>query len=120
MKRKELKNVVELIKDMRYNAKNGFNVGDYNFTIRYKDGTVIIVYAEEILDTKFSLNLKNIKYAVYEDGDDAIDSEGKSWLRDFLGYKNGTSLEELNELIFDNGCMAVEKWNEYVNYMLYA
>lgn len=80
-------------------GKRDWYIEDESFFFRYKDGTVIYVNCLDNEDTVKSVDLRRVIYMVVEDGDDAIDSMGKSWSKDFK--------------------QDVDLWNAYRNDMLY-
>lgn len=106
-KRERIADMVGYVRQHIENAGYGYDIADDSFIIKYKDGTIAYIYGHDIPD-KLCLNISKISYIVKNDGDDGWDSEGKSWIRDFV--KNGD--------FTDNSFL--DDWNEYVNKMLYA
>lgn len=80
-------------------GKREWYIEDESFFFRYKDGTVIHINYLEDVDVVKSVDLRKVVYMVVEDGDDAIDSMGRSWSIDFN--------------------QDVDLWNEYRNSKLY-
>lgn len=80
-------------------GKREWYIEDESFFFRYKDGTVIRVNYLDDEDIVKNVDLRRVVYMAVEDGDDAIDSMGRSWSKDFK--------------------QDVDLWNEYRNSMLY-
>lgn len=104
-KRERIRDMLGYVDQHIENAKYGYDVADNSFIIKYKCGEILYVYGYDIPD-KFCRNISKIDYIVANDSDDGYDSEGKSWLKDFV-----TNYEYTDE--------SVTLWNEYVNQMLY-
>lgn len=98
------------IKDHIYNVKNGSDMWDYAFGIRYKDGTTIEVVGNELPEERIIIGRQKIAYCYESNPDDASDSNGKSWQKDFLKDM------QVGEL---GAWETLAAWNEYVASNMY-
>ena len=96
---------ITAIKDHIYNVKNGVNMSDYTFGIRYKDKSVIEVFGNELPEERIIIGRQKIEYCYVGDPDDSYDSNGKSWQKDFLKNIHVDDPEAWKTLA---------AWNEYV------
>lgn len=93
--------VLAAIKDHISGVKDGFDMSDFSFGIKYKDGTEVFVYGNELPETKIRISEKYVAYCWESNPCDSSDSLGKTWLRDF------SHLED-----------SFQEWDEYIGAMM--
>lgn len=114
-KRERIKDMVERIKEHIENAREGLDVSDQHFIVKYRSGQVSYIDEYDI-PKKLCLNVSKIIYAVMEDGSDSLDTEGKNWFKDFAhGH-----WDPMYGPVFDpsENPESLEQWDEYVSNML--
>ncbi len=103
-KRDRIKDIMDYVREMIENIKDGEEMDGWQAIIKYKDGTV--KHINEIEGYKHaSLNVNKIDYVVWENPEDSIDSNGKSFIRDIC---HGEMPNDYTQ----------EIWNRYINYCL--
>lgn len=112
-KRERIKDMIGYIDEFLENLEAGYDVLDNSFIIKYKDGTIKYISCDD--DNKFSRNISKIDYIVGRTPDNEWDTEGKSWLRDFVKFdifgKKPIGSYDLQE--------SLDRWTEYVESKLY-
>lgn len=105
-KRERIKDMLGYVKEHIENVQYGYDgMEDYSYIIKYKDGEIVYITGYDI-PGKFCRNVSKIEYIVASDPEDSYDSNGKSWLNDFV----------VNDGYTD---WSLEAWDGYVDQILY-